>query len=127
MTRPSERELRDEIIRISALCYERHLLVALDGNLSVRLSEDLILCTQAGCHKGMLSDQHLVVIDLEGRKVRGQGEPTSEMAMHLACYRERADVEAVVHAPPPPSNAVTGGGGWVARGVRPAVGLSRGA
>ena len=61
MPRPSERALRDQLLRTSALCYERHLLVALDGNLSVRLSDELILCTQAGCHKGMLSDDQLVV------------------------------------------------------------------
>ena len=51
MTYASEAQLREEMLRISALTYERHLLVALDGNLSVRLSDELILCTQAGCHK----------------------------------------------------------------------------
>jgi len=127
MSRPNERSLRDEILRIGALCYERHLLVALDGNLSVRLSDDLILCTQAGCHKGMLEDDHLVVIDLEGKKVRGKGEPTSEMAMHLACYRERPDIEAVVHAHPPTCIAFTVAGVSMARCVLPEVVLTLGA
>jgi len=127
MSRPSERALRDELLRISALTYERHLLVALDGNLSVRLSDELILCTQAGCHKGMLSDEQLVVIDLGGKKVRGVGEPTSEMAMHLACYRERPDVEAVVHAHPPTCIAFTVAGVSMARCVLPEVVLTLGA
>jgi L-fuculose-phosphate aldolase len=127
MSRPSERALRDELLRISALCYERHLLVALDGNLSVRLSDELILCTQAGCHKGMLSDDQLVVIDLAGKKVRGGGEPTSEMAMHLACYRERPDVEAIVHAHPPTCIAFTVAGVSMARCVLPEVVLTLGA
>ena len=127
MSRSNERFLRDEILRIGALCYERHLLVALDGNLSVRLSDDLILCTQAGCHKGMLQDDHLVVIDLEGKKVRGKGEPTSEMAMHLACYRERPDIEAVVHAHPPTCIAFTVAGISMARCVLPEVVLTLGA
>jgi L-fuculose-phosphate aldolase len=127
MSRPSERALRDELLRIGALCYERHLLVALDGNLSVRLSDELILCTQAGCHKGMLTDDHLVVIDLDGKKVRGLGEPTSEMAMHLACYRERPDVEAVVHAHPPTCIAFTVAGVSMARCVLPEVVLTLGA
>ena len=127
MSRPSERALRDELLRIAALTYERHLLVALDGNLSVRLSDELVLCTQAGCHKGMLSDEQLVVIDLDGKKVRGVGEPTSEMAMHLACYRERPDVEAVVHAHPPTCIAFTVAGVSMARCVLPEVVLTLGA
>jgi len=127
VSRPSERALRDEILRIGALCYERHLLVALDGNLSVRLSDELILCTQAGCHKGMLTDDHLVVIDLQGKKVRGKGEPTSEMAMHLACYQQRPDIQAVVHAHPPTCIAFTVAGVSMARCVLPEVVLTLGA
>ena len=62
MAAPLERKLRDELLRFSKLCYERHLLVALDGNLSARLSDELVLCTRAGCHKGLLADDDLVVV-----------------------------------------------------------------
>ena len=51
-----EAQVRREMLRIARLCYERNLLVAMDGNLSVRLDEDRILATKAGCHKGMLRD-----------------------------------------------------------------------
>ncbi len=122
-----ERQLREQLLRFGHLCYERRLLVGLDGNLSVRLSDGLVLCTQAGCHKGLLRDEHLVVIDLAGRKVRGRGEPTSEMAMHLACYRERADIEAIVHAHPPTCVAFTVAGVSMARCVLPEVVLTLGA
>jgi L-fuculose-phosphate aldolase len=127
MARLSERVLRDQLVRFSHLCYERHLLVGLDGNLSVRLSDELIICTQAGCHKGLLSDDHLVVIDMDGTKVRGRGEPTSEMAMHLACYRQRPDIEAIVHAHPPLCIAFTIAGVTMARCVLPEVVLTLGA
>jgi len=126
-TQPDERSLRAELIRIGKLCYERHLLVALDGNLSVRLSDELVLCTKAGCHKGFLADDDLVVVDLDGKRVRGAGEATSEMAMHLACYRERADVAAVVHAHPPTCIAFTVAGVSMARCVLPEVVLTLGA
>lgn len=124
--RPTERQLRDQLIQFSHLCYERHLLVGLDGNLSARLSDELVICTQAGCHKGLVQDEHLVVVDLDGRKVRGPGRPTSEMAMHLACYRERPDVEAVVHAHPPTCIAFTVAGVSMARCVLPEVVLTLG-
>lgn len=121
-----ERKLRDEIIRFSHLCYERHLLVAMDGNLSVKLSETEILCTKAGCHKGFLVDEDLVVIDRKGKKLRGSGTPTSEMAMHLACYDERPDINAVIHTHPPISIAFTIAGISMARCVLPEVVLTLG-
>lgn len=126
MRRQPERKLRDQLIRFSHLCYQQGLLVGLDGNLSVRITDGLILCTQAGCHKGLVGDEHLVVVDLDGNKVRGSGSPTSEMAMHLACYRARPDIEAVVHAHPPICVAFTIAGVSMARCVLPEVVLTLG-
>lgn len=126
MRRPYERKLRRQLIQFSHMCYQRGLLVGLDGNLSVRIEDDLILCTQAGCHKGLITDDQLVVIDSEGKKVRGYGRPTSEMAMHLACYRVRPDVEAVVHAHPPMCVAFTVAGVSLARCALPEVVLTLG-
>jgi len=122
----SERELRKEILQFGHLCYERHLLVAMDGNLSARLPNGNFLCTQAGCHKGLLTDDHLVVIDPSGKKIRGKGEPTSEMRMHLACYEERPDCMAVIHAHPPMAIAFTIAGESMARCVLPEVVLTLG-
>ncbi len=124
--RPTERQLRDDLIRFARLTWERRLLVALDGNLSVRLSDELVLCTKAGCHKGLLTDDDLVVIDHSGSKVRGHGDPTSEMALHLACYRARPDVQAVIHAHPPVCIAFTVAGTSMARCVLPEVVLTLG-
>lgn len=123
---PSEKALRQELIRFSHLCYERNMLVALDGNLSARLPDGNILCTQAGCHKGLLTDDHLVVIDPSGKQLRGRGRPTSEMQMHLACYEERPDCRAVIHAHPPFAIAFTLAGETMARCVLPEVVLTLG-
>ena len=121
-----ESRLRADLVTFGRLCYERHLLVAMDGNLSVRLGPDTFLCTRAGCHKGFLTDDDLVVIDAKGRKLRGRGEPTSEMAMHLACYEERPDVNAVIHTHPPLAIAFTIAGVSMARCVLPEVVLTLG-
>mgnify|MGYP001290927344 CR=1 FL=1 len=122
----SEALARRELIRIARLCYERNLLVAMDGNLSVILDDGNVLATKAGCHKGLLTDDDLVVIDRRGNKIRGQGEPTSEMAMHLACYDARPDVRAVVHAHPPIAVAFTLAGVSMAECVLPEVVLTLG-
>ena len=121
-----ETQLRKQIIEIGRLCYQRNLLVAMDGNLSVRLPSGHILCTKAGCHKGFLTDNDLVVIDMNGRHLRGSGKPTSEMAMHLACYRARPDVRAVVHAHPPLSVAFTIANVSMAQCILPEVVLTLG-
>jgi len=122
----AEQHIRQEIIAFARRCYERDLLVALDGNLSALLPSGEVLCTRAGCHKGLLTDDDLVVIDRKGNKVRGNGDPTSEMAMHLACYDARPDVRAVVHAHPPISVAFTVAGVSMARCVLPEVVLTLG-
>lgn len=121
-----ERRLREQMLKIGHLCYERHLLVSLDGNLSVLMSDTEILCTRAGCHKGFLTDEDLIVVDRQGRKIRGSGNPTSEIFMHLACYEERPDVKAVVHTHPPISIAFTIANVSMARCVLPEVVLTLG-
>ena len=121
-----EHQIRKELIRFGQLCYERNLLVAMDGNLSAMLPSGDIVCTKAGCHKGFLTDDDLVVINRRGELVRGSGRPTSEMAMHLACYAARPDVKAVIHTHPPLSIAFTIAGVSMARCVLPEVVLTLG-
>jgi L-fuculose-phosphate aldolase len=126
MSHVPEHRLREELVKFGRLCYERHLLVAMDGNLSALLPDGNVLCTKAGCHKGFLTDDDLVVIDRGGRKLRGSGNPTSEMAMHLACYDERPDIRSVIHTHPPISIAFTIAGVSMARCVLPEVVLTLG-
>jgi L-fuculose-phosphate aldolase len=101
-----ESTLREEVVRIGRLLYERGLIVAGEGNISARLDDELILTTPSGDCKGMLSPADLVVVDLEGR-VQGERPPSSELQMHLAVYQHRPDVRAVVHAHPPIAVACT--------------------
>jgi L-fuculose-phosphate aldolase len=51
--------------------------------------------------KGFMTPEMMCITDLEGRKLQGDRDPSSEMLMHLEVYRQRPDVEAVVHAHPP--------------------------
>lgn len=102
----NERQLRAEIVRIGQLMHARGLLCGFEGNLSVRLDDERLLMTASGLHKGLMREEQLLVVDLDGRIVV-QSEathglrPTSELPMHLEAYRQRPDVRAVVHAHPP--------------------------
>jgi L-fuculose-phosphate aldolase len=102
-----EQALREEIVRVGRLMYERGLVVGIDGNISARMDEAHVLCTPSGLCKGMMTTEQLIVVDMEGHKV-GPGttanrdlQPTSEVRMHLEAYRQRPDIGGVVHAHPP--------------------------
>jgi len=114
------------MVEIAHLLHRQGLLVALDGNLSARLPDGAVLCTRAGCHKGLLTEDDLVVADAEGRWLRGLGRPTSELALHLAAYEERPDVLAVVHAHPPAAIAASVAGLDLDRPLLPEVVLTLG-
>src|SRR5262245_1046124 len=77
------------------------MIAAGDGNISARLHEDRVLTTPSGRNKGRLSTEDLVVTDMQGRKLYGTLEPSSELEMHLVMYHERPGIGAVVHAHPP--------------------------
>jgi len=83
----------------------RGLIAGQDGNLSVRLERDRALVTPSGAIKGLVQPGDMVEVDLQGRKRRGRGNPTSELDLHLRILNRRPDVGAVVHAHPPVATA----------------------
>lgn len=92
---------RREIVGVGRRLYERGLVAGAEGNVSVRLDGARILATPAGVSKGFLEPESLVVTDMEGRKLAGDGRPSSELRMHLRIYTLRPDVMGIVHAHPP--------------------------
>ena len=94
-------DYRADIIDVGKLMYQKGWVAANDGNISVRLPGDRVLCTCTGISKGRMDRDDLIVCDLDGKKLEGARERTSEIAMHLAIYRIRPDVCSVVHAHPP--------------------------
>src|SRR5579883_86482 len=97
----TEREHRQDIVEIGRLVYQKGWVAANDGNISVRLDQDRILATPTGVSKGMMHPDDLIICDMQGNKIQGRRERTSEVAMHLTIYQMRPDIKAVVHAHPP--------------------------
>jgi L-fuculose-phosphate aldolase len=125
---PSEQALREQIVDVGRRLYARGLVVAGDGNLSARLPDDTILITPAGLGKGALHPDDLVVVTLEGERLRGAPgrRPSSEQLIHLAVYRQRPDVLACVHAHPPTAVAATLAGVSLAEPLLPEAMLALG-
>ena len=97
----SEEARRADIVEIGRRLHQRGYVASNDGNISVRLDAERLLTTPKGVSKGFMSPDMLVITDCEGRKLAGARDPSSELPMHLAVYRRRPDVTAVVHAHPP--------------------------
>jgi len=97
----AESRLRDDIVEVGRRMYARGYTASNDGNISVRLGLDRLLMTPKSVCKGFMTPDMMCITDLDGRKLQGDRDPSSEMLMHLEVYRQRPDVQAVVHAHPP--------------------------
>jgi len=97
----TESSLRADIVEVGRRMYARGYTASNDGNISVRLDADRLLMTPKSVCKGFMSPDMMCITDLQGRKLEGARDPSSEMLMHLEVYRQRPDVQAVVHAHPP--------------------------
>jgi L-fuculose-phosphate aldolase len=97
----SESTLRADIVEVGRRMYARGYTASNDGNISVRLGPERLLMTPKSVCKGFMTPDMMCITDLEGRKLQGDRDPSSEMLMHLEVYRQRPDAQAVVHAHPP--------------------------
>jgi L-fuculose-phosphate aldolase len=107
---PNDQKHRREIVLFGAMLHQRGYVAATDGNLSVRLDSRRILATPTSRSKGMLRPTDMVVVDLEGRRISGRNEVSSEIGMHLLVYKQRPDVRAIVHAHPPTATGFAAAG-----------------
>jgi len=97
----TEKELRQDIVDIGRLVYQKGWVAANDGNITIRLDQDRILATPTGVSKGMMHVDDFIIVDMQGNKIEGRKERTSEIAMHLTIHAMRPDIRSVVHAHPP--------------------------
>lgn len=106
-----EESLRLAIVETGRIAYERGLLTSNDGNISYRLDDERVLITPSLLCKGRLAPEDLLVVDHEGKVLTPAADPSlrvsTETPMHLEAYKQRPDVDAVLHAHPPFATALT--------------------
>lgn len=122
----AEQRHRVEICKLGRQMYQRGYVIACEGNLSVRLDADRILLTPSGACKGDLAPRDLLITDLSGEVLCGNGCPSSEMQMHLLYYRSRPDVRAVCHGHPPTATGFAVAGRALEEAILPEVVISLG-
>lgn len=99
----TQRDNKDFIIKICHNLWTLGWVAGNDGNISVRLEDGTFWTTPTGISKSFLTPEMLVRVDKEGAVLEAaEGyRPSSELKVHLRCYAERPDVNAVIHAHPP--------------------------
>ena len=100
---PSEFEIKKQICEIGKRIYDKGFIAANDGNISVKLNPNEYLCTPTGVSKGFMTTDMICKVDATGEVLQSKEgcRPSSEIKMHLRVYKERPDVNSVVHAHPP--------------------------
>ncbi len=105
-----EREYARDIIEVGKLVFQKGWVAANDGNISIRLDDERIMCTPTGVSKGMMSVDDIIIVDYQGNKISGRRARTSEIMMHLTIYNIRPDINSVVHAHPPTATGFASAG-----------------
>ncbi len=93
--------LKRDIVEAGRRIYNRNFVAANDGNISARVDARRVLITPTGVSKGFMKPEDLIVVDYDGNVMEGRKKPSSEMFMHLRIFKERSDINGVVHAHPP--------------------------
>jgi len=96
---------KQEICEIGRRIYAKGFAAANDGNISVRISENEVLCTPTLQCKGFLTPDDITTVDMSGKQIAGRKKMSSEALLHLEIYKQRADIKSVVHCHPPHATA----------------------
>ena len=98
----NEYEIKKQICDIGKRIYNRNMVAAKEGNISVKLNDNEFLCTPTGVSKGFMTPEFICKVDAEGKVLQANKgfRPSSEIKMHMRVYAKRPDVNAVVHAHP---------------------------
>jgi L-fuculose-phosphate aldolase len=94
-------KIKQDICEIGRRIYAKGFAAANDGNITVRIGENEVLCTPTMHCKGFLKPEDISTVDMTGKQIAGTKKRSSEALLHLEIYKQRPDVKSVVHCHPP--------------------------
>lgn len=98
-------KVKQDMCDIGRRIYNKGFAAANDGNITVRVSDNEVLCTPTMHCKGFLKPEDISTIDMTGKQIAGSKPRSSEALLHLEIYKQRQDVKSVVHCHPPHATA----------------------
>ena len=98
-------KIKQDICEIGRRLYNKGFAAANDGNITVRISDNEVLCTPTMHSKGFLKVEDICTIDMTGKQIAGIKKRSSEALLHLEIYKQRPEIKSVVHCHPPHATA----------------------
>lgn len=98
-------KIKQDICEIGRRIYAKGFAAANDGNITVRISDNEVLCTPTMHSKGFLKPDDISTIDMTGKQISGNKKRSSEALLHLEIYKQRPEIKSVVHCHPPHATA----------------------
>jgi L-fuculose-phosphate aldolase len=99
----NENEVIKKIVDISHYIYEKNLSPGKSGNISCRFEDNgqKVAITRSGIAKKDVEYEDVIIIDMDGNVLKGDKKPSSETFLHLNVYKERNNINGIVHAHSP--------------------------
>ncbi|MDO9579044.1 MAG: class II aldolase/adducin family protein [Bacteroidales bacterium] len=91
---------RKEVAGFMRRLYKHGLTTTSGGNISLRITDDIILNTPSATDKGRMRWKEVGIINIFGENLTPELKPTIEYEMHLSIYKKMKDISAIVHAHP---------------------------
>ena len=90
----NEMEIKKQICEIGRRIYNRNMVAANDGNISVKLNDNEFLCTPTGVSKGFMTPEYICKVDAKGNVIQANKgfKPSSEIKMHMRVYEKRPEI-----------------------------------
>ena len=89
---------KEQVVRYGKKLIDRRLTTGSGGNISVcNREKKLVAISPSGLDYYETTPEDIVILDIDGNIVEGKHRPSSEAGMHLAFYKNRADVSGIVH------------------------------
>jgi L-fuculose-phosphate aldolase len=108
MNQPDKnKEERKEVARFMRRLYKQGLTTTSGGNISLRISDQIIVITPSATDKGRMRWREVGLMNIFGENLTPELKPSIESEMHLAIYKRNKDVLAIVHAHPYCASAFT--------------------
>lgn len=98
-------KIKQDICEIGRRIYNKGFAAANDGNITVRISDNEVLCTPTMHSKGFLKVDDVCTVDMTGKQIAGRKKRSSEALLHLEIYKQRPEIKSVVHCHPPHATA----------------------
>lgn len=97
--------IKEEIVRAGRKLWERQFVDGNGGNISARLTDDLVICTPTLMSKYDMTVDDMCLVDLGGNQLGGTRKRSSEILLHLEIFKAVPQAKAVLHCHPPHATA----------------------